>query len=439
MIVACTRCQAKFRVADEKVGPRGARVRCSRCENLFVVRLEEAPSPKVELNDPFTTPPAPSEAPFPATERTVTPFAAESIATAGADLTSEKPGTSPVSLEAPLGRPQPPYLLADDLESPFSAAQVPTSVGSHSPGARELLDFGAQFDTDSPDEKAETGLALEEREPGQGPSVWGHSPDDEATSRISLALAEERSMSGLSLSGLEFDIEPTPRNPPPALPGKSVPAAAQPAAKDARPVSGGAPEASPAAQAVAKIPYLRRASRLRTVMRAAVFMTLAIFAAMTFFVWRSSGRLEPGAMRPSAILSVLRGHSTGTFSVLEVTSGAYERAQGPPLLFVRGRAISHAPASVRALRVVVEVVRGGEVIARGQGLAGGLPSAEELYGVTDGLALTALTALVERRIPPVVNPGEPVPFLVAIADYPRDLENAALRVEVKEGTPGSAP
>jgi predicted Zn finger-like uncharacterized protein len=37
MIVICTRCQARFRVADEKIGPRGAKVRCSKCQTIFVV------------------------------------------------------------------------------------------------------------------------------------------------------------------------------------------------------------------------------------------------------------------------------------------------------------------------------------------------------------------------------------------------------------------
>src|SRR5512138_667012 len=37
MIVICTKCQAKFRVADDKIGPRGAKVRCSKCQTVFLV------------------------------------------------------------------------------------------------------------------------------------------------------------------------------------------------------------------------------------------------------------------------------------------------------------------------------------------------------------------------------------------------------------------
>ena len=40
MVVTCTNCQAKFRVPDERIGPRGAKVRCSRCQTIFVVLPE---------------------------------------------------------------------------------------------------------------------------------------------------------------------------------------------------------------------------------------------------------------------------------------------------------------------------------------------------------------------------------------------------------------
>ena len=40
MIVHCTSCQAKFRIADEKIGPRGAKARCSRCQTVFAVHRD---------------------------------------------------------------------------------------------------------------------------------------------------------------------------------------------------------------------------------------------------------------------------------------------------------------------------------------------------------------------------------------------------------------
>ena len=63
MIVHCTSCRAKFRIADEKIGPRGAKARCSRCETVFAVHRDLGAMPLAV--DPRSAPPAgaPSEPP----------------------------------------------------------------------------------------------------------------------------------------------------------------------------------------------------------------------------------------------------------------------------------------------------------------------------------------------------------------------------------------
>ena len=45
MIVGCPECQTRFRVDPTKVGPKGARMRCSKCETVFGI---PAPVPAVE-------------------------------------------------------------------------------------------------------------------------------------------------------------------------------------------------------------------------------------------------------------------------------------------------------------------------------------------------------------------------------------------------------
>ena len=49
MIVACSACNTRFRVADEKVGPRGARIKCSRCGQTFAVAPPPLRSPPAVL------------------------------------------------------------------------------------------------------------------------------------------------------------------------------------------------------------------------------------------------------------------------------------------------------------------------------------------------------------------------------------------------------
>src|SRR6266540_4444960 len=58
MIVICTKCQAKFRVADEKIGPRGAKVRCSRCQTVFLVHPDLGTVPSLDTASSNTAPPA---------------------------------------------------------------------------------------------------------------------------------------------------------------------------------------------------------------------------------------------------------------------------------------------------------------------------------------------------------------------------------------------
>jgi len=48
MIAACPKCQTRYRVEPERLGPEGARLRCSQCSAMFRVRLpaeQAAPAP----------------------------------------------------------------------------------------------------------------------------------------------------------------------------------------------------------------------------------------------------------------------------------------------------------------------------------------------------------------------------------------------------------
>jgi predicted Zn finger-like uncharacterized protein len=58
MIVVCSTCQARFKVADEKIGPRGSKVRCSKCQTVFIVHKELGVMP-VEPAAPAAPPPPP--------------------------------------------------------------------------------------------------------------------------------------------------------------------------------------------------------------------------------------------------------------------------------------------------------------------------------------------------------------------------------------------
>lgn len=77
MIVRCDKCGAKFQLADEKITDKGAKVRCSKCKNIFTVKkgqAEEAPSgaadkpgtgaPSSAVASPPPPPPSPPPSPL---------------------------------------------------------------------------------------------------------------------------------------------------------------------------------------------------------------------------------------------------------------------------------------------------------------------------------------------------------------------------------------
>jgi hypothetical protein len=80
--------------------------------------------------------------------------------------------------------------------------------------------------------------------------------------------------------------------------------------------------------------------------------------------------------------------------------------------------------------VSVEVLRAGAVVARGEAIAGGLATPEELHGASDAAALARAAGAARARAPAEVRPGDELPFLVAVGDAPADLDGASLRVAV---------
>ena len=534
MIVVCTRCQAKFRVADEKVGPRGAKVRCSRCQNVFLVHRDlgsmpldsdaaaqakpvPAPAspprpPTLELDlepggrvapatplpvppDPFgggvstdlfagpaamAQAPPPAEDPFlvAATHGAASPSPpAASLDPFAAAMAVPRAAMDPFAATAgPFGEPQATSQVAAARPDPFAAppaftpapTQTPAPGPSMSPMAlpvTDLSDLMGGQEVPQPDgETSDPDFALEARPTGPKPrltaleaaaeaaetNLAAHSAErheaefySEAGS-VSIGLANEPARDGPYRDGPIGDGpgRPGPAELPTPVHGSRP---ATPAPMQHRPrlraPAGSEDAVELAAKSIAqRLPRLRRASRLRSIALNALALVVLVIVSLALLVLvRSGGKLEPGALRPSSVLRALGGQALGTFAAVEVTSGAYDRAKGPPLLFVRGRAVSHTDRPVRALRVSVEVLRRGEVVARGQALAGALLTPEELNGVTDAAMLAAIGRKAEARVPPVVKPGEGVPFLIAIADYPGDLSSAALRLSVSEDAAGASP
>ncbi len=488
MIVICTKCQAKFRVADEKIGPRGAKVRCSRCQTIFLVQHEAgtarvadatptpqpaaapAPGAAVDLeprpaqppDDPFAPArhdPYGGKDPFasPEESRSTLPVTDLSDLLGPATPTAvPRPSAVPPPLPswfatgaraAPADGAPPALDAAPPSDAAFGRVE-PAPLEPAAPfGAPSMDDdpfappaAAAPFPTMLPSEPSDgLGLALEDRltpppmkvvrVPGAEPaldfggSAFGEAPAFEAAlgaSRDPFAAA------GVPYDPSSFEYASGPIEEAPAL-GNHAPAA-----------EGLKPSASAAAARVVsratdeRIPR-RRSSRLRAIAVNAVALAVLLLAALAILaLWRTEGPIEAGSLRPSALLAALRGGGAAPdpFGAHDVSSGVYERQRGAPLLFVSGKVVSRAPAPVAAVKVSVEVVRDGQVLARGEAIAGAVPTPEELYAAADEAALARAAKAARRRAPAAVKPGDAVPFLVAIGDAPPDLEGAAIRLDV---------
>jgi hypothetical protein len=171
-----------------------------------------------------------------------------------------------------------------------------------------------------------------------------------------------------------------------------------------------------------------RSPRLRDLLVSALALAALLSLALVILVvWR--GGLAPAdAFRPSAVLAALvHRPPPGPVVASGVTSGLYERARGAPLLFVRGTVTSTSAQPLEGVRVVVEVVRGGTVLARGEAPAGAVPGPEELHGVVDAAGLAGVLAAAAAgggRLAPLGS----APFLVAFSEDPSGLAGASLRV-----------
>ncbi len=509
MIVVCSNCHAKFRVPDEKVGPRGAKVRCSRCRTVFLVRpdgsaaaegapfappaasgstkpprsaldvdLEPAPSAtgSFGMTDPFSTGAlALSAAP--------SAQAAESSAAFLDGLPPPLPGTSaPPSPGPALAAPP----AADGLGLFLPGAAVgqgggeagwppadpgdPAGGGS-SPGSLPLTDLSDLLGPATPlgvprpnaTGEAEAiqdaspdagGLSLEERLTPPPVPVGGAAgelfvePDamlpglDAAPPAFAAAAAGDAFAPAASRTfGHMYEAEPLPGEEALALAGEAEP---EPLPEEPAPESW-RPEASEPEQdarhpsaAAERVP--RRRVPLRSIAANAIALAALLAIALAMLaVWRSEGPFEIAMLRPASLLAALRIDAPpAPFAAVDLRTGVYEREKGPPILFVRGRILSRAQGAVRGVRVAVEVVRGGEVIARGAALAGAVPTAEELWTAPDASALERVARVAAARVPSAVRPGDRVPFLVAIAEHPSDLQGATLRVALSPAE-GTAP
>jgi predicted Zn finger-like uncharacterized protein len=437
MIVVCTSCKAKFRIPDEKVGPKGAKVRCSKCKTVFVVKREaEAPAPAAPpAADPFAAAaPSPAEPdPFAAATDPFAPgVSSQPLASPRGDLFAEAAaapgeitathlavtdlsdlagvrgatGGGPMALAPPLPPARPPPI--PDLAP---AAEVPSVAPPPLPGAAAPFLGG------------DSGLSLEEST-SAGTQIPGAS-DFAGFDPLESQLAPDAGESGLELGGDLFQaVPPEPPTSPeittevdePEPPKLSRTAhAARPPAAAVRPA------AADGAAAPEPVADMGR-GRLRSLLvNSLSLVALLLVTVGLLMLSRGEGTLAQrllgrGEGAPAPVVAA------------QVTNGLYETAHGRKLLFVRGTVRSQSPVPLGPVVVRAEIVLGDQVVARAEGIAGAVPTPEELAAVAGQEDVERLRAALAPRSRREIQPGESVPFLLTFTDYPPDLGEARFRV-----------
>ncbi len=125
MIAGCPKCSARYRVDAERVGPDGAKLRCTKCSAIFLVRAPEAKS-EVE---PAAPSPSPSLAPSPAKQAPEPVTAAWGTGVVPTTDTAGDPGAGELQPMSDVDRARLVIIADPDEERAKASAEAVTGWG----------------------------------------------------------------------------------------------------------------------------------------------------------------------------------------------------------------------------------------------------------------------------------------------------------------------
>lgn len=446
MIVACSACNTRFRVADEKIGPLGARIRCSRCGQTFQVPPPPAPEAVAPALAPEPTPsflerpPAPEGHPPVATEPTGTGGWPTGVLEVAGGASGVEPSASVrLTLEsdpfaafaAQSGEPAPQSApLEGDIGGPDFLGSLPVTDLS----ALERTGAVPLAPSSPPGPGSEDGLSLEDRTPTampvrEGPARWDEPSASQAIEVGPDGFQEVDLASGGMGPDPGFDPlagEPTRESPLIAGPPQGIDRGAAPPEPPPATDVADAPDA-PRERAAADVPAGRApASRLRPERVRAVAMNVLSLAALLVVTlgivlwWRGEGM--------GALLRWPRSGNAGV-DVSRISSGVYEGSHGQSVVFVRG--VVHATQDPVEGPVLVRVLleRGGKRLGDVTATAGAVPRAEELAAARSPEDLEVLRQRLDAGAPTRLEPGAGLPFLAVLPVPEGDLGAIRFRVE----------
>lgn len=152
MVITCEQCQARFRLADEKLKPEGTKVRCTKCKLVFTVFPQET---------------LPAGLPADTTGFNREPGAGEEVAPLPVQVQVQAPAPVSVAATEPSTPPEPPPAAAEDSpadsnEMDLDFSGLEQSMGPGTAGNEPAEEFSfADTVVAAVEPSAEEGLAAE--------------------------------------------------------------------------------------------------------------------------------------------------------------------------------------------------------------------------------------------------------------------------------------
>jgi predicted Zn finger-like uncharacterized protein len=429
MVIQCPQCQTRFRLADEKIKQDGIRVRCSKCREIFSVRLPEAP-PAPAPGASFDSPP-PEEP------------------SGSGDLFAE--GVFGERTEAPTSTEEP------ISESGFPAEWDSAEDSAPFDGGSELL-----FD-DGEVEEEETAYSFEEEDAGEGLADAPFAPwAEEQSTEFPLEEngfeaedAGEFSWNGNEAEDFDFDesesseyandeydfgeitfAEDSPLPPPQenisAQASTSIPAAAP---VPEPPTASGSADRPREEYASPPLPP-RRSSPLRALLLLLVILLVGLSGAVGYFYWKEgaaglnriiSQLIEPKASVPST--EAVRLKNLTSFFIVNRTVGQ--------IFVIDGQAVNGSSQTLSAIAVRgILYNKGGKALLRKTAYCGNPLTKEDLHSLPFGKIEDAMSNQFGDSLSNLnVAGGKTLPFTIVFKNLPSDLSEYT--VEVIASKPGS--
>ncbi|WNG44942.1 hypothetical protein F0U60_13175 [Archangium minus] len=146
--------------------------------------------------------------------------------------------------------------------------------------------------------------------------------------------------------------------------------------------------------------------------------------------WLNDGRVELSALSPAQVREMVS--PTRPLVAKDLSNGLYETRGGRAVFFVRGEVENRGTAPIR-VKVGVSLFDGDQKVMSAEGIAGAVPTPEELYSLQSASDADAMRARLDDASKEVA-PGTRAPFVVLFYEYPSDLADFRLEVTLEPRT-----